>query len=135
MAVGALPFRGKTTAEIYDAILNRAPTPPVQINAEISPGLQQIIGKALEKDRELRYQSAGEIRTDLQRLKRDMESARAGTITALAPAVQPGPWWRAKWALAGGGAALAALLLVAIWFTLFPGRGEAIDSVAVLPFV
>lgn len=58
-----------------------------------------------------------------------------GTITALAPAVQPRPWWRSKWALAAGGAALATLLLVAIWFTLFPGPGEAIDSVAVLPFV
>jgi TolB-like protein/Tfp pilus assembly protein PilF/predicted Ser/Thr protein kinase len=135
MATGVLPFRGKTTAEIYDAILNRAPSPPVQTTAEISPGLQQIIGKALEKDRELRYQSAGEIRTDLQRLKRDMESARVGTTTAAAPVGQPRPWWRAKWALSAGGAALGALLVVAIWLTLFPGRGEAIDSVAVLPFV
>jgi TolB-like protein/Tfp pilus assembly protein PilF/tRNA A-37 threonylcarbamoyl transferase component Bud32 len=135
MATGTMPFRGDTSGMITEAILNRAPVAPVRLNPEVPAKLEEIINKALEKDRKLRCQSAAEIRTDLQRLKRDMESARAGAITAVAPAIQPRPWWRAKWALAGGGTALAALLLVAIWFTLFRGRGEAIDSVAVLPFV
>ena len=135
MTTGRMAFPGNTAAIVLEAILNRAPVPVVRLKPELPPKLEEIINKALEKDRKLRYQSAAEIRTDLQRLKRDMESAPAGAITAVAPAIQPRPWWRAKWALAGGGAALAALLLVAIWFTLFRGRGEAIDSVAVLPFV
>ncbi len=135
MTTGRMAFPGNTAAIVLEAILNRAPVPVTPLKPELPPKLEEIINKALEKDRKLRCQSAAEIRTDLQRLKRDMESARAGAITAVAPAIQPRPWWRAKWALAGGGAALAALLLVAIWFTLFRGRGEAIDSVAVLPFV
>jgi eukaryotic-like serine/threonine-protein kinase len=135
MTTGTMPFHGETSAELSDEVLNRAPVAPVRLNPYVSPKLEEIILKALEKNCETRYQHAADIRTDLKRLKRDMESARVGTMTAVAPAVQPQPWWRAKWALAGGGAALAGLLLVAIWFTLFRGRGEAIDSVAVLPFV
>jgi len=135
MATGTMPFRGETSAELSDEVLNRAPVPPVRLNPYVSPKLEEIILKALEKNCETRYQHAADIRTDLKRLKRDMESARVGTVTPLAPAVQPRPWWRAKWALAAGGTALAALLVVAVWFTLFRGRGQAIDSVAVLPFV
>jgi TolB-like protein/Tfp pilus assembly protein PilF len=135
MTTGTMPFHGETSAELSDEVLNRAPVAPVRLNPYVSPKLEEIILKALEKNCETRYQHAADIRADLKRLKRDMESARVGTMTAVAPAVQPQPWWRAKWALAGGGAALAGLLLVAIWFTLFRGRGEAIDSVAVLPFV
>lgn len=135
MATGAMPFRGGTSAEVFDAVLNRAPAAPVRLNPDVSPDLEAVILKCLEKDCETRYQHAADIRADLKRLKRDMESGRVGTIAAVAPAVQPPPWWRAKWALTGGGAALAALLAVAIWFTLFRGRNEAIDSVAVLPFV
>src|SRR5260370_4908995 len=134
MATGTMPFRGETSAELSDEVLNRAPVPPVRLNLYVSPKVEEIILKALEKNCETRYQHAADIRTALKRLKRDMESARVGTMTAVAHAVQPQPWWRAKWALAGGGAALAGLLLVAIWFTLFRGRGEAIDSVDVLPF-
>jgi TolB-like protein/Tfp pilus assembly protein PilF len=135
LATGRRPFPQSSAPMLTDAILRQAPVAPVRLNPYISPELEEIILKALEKDCETRYQHAADIRADLKRLKRDMESARVGTITAVAPAVQPRPWWRAKWALAGGGAALAALLVVAIWFTLFRGRGEAIDSVAVLPFV
>jgi serine/threonine protein kinase/tetratricopeptide (TPR) repeat protein len=76
MATGTLPFRGDTSAVIFESILNRAPVPPVRINPEVPTRLEEVINKCLEKDRNLRYQHASEIRTDLQRLKRDTESGR-----------------------------------------------------------
>jgi serine/threonine protein kinase/Flp pilus assembly protein TadD len=82
MATGALPFRGDTSALIFQAILDRAPTPPIRLNPDLPPKLEDIISKALEKDRNLRYQHAADIRTDLQRLKRDTDTGRAAAISS-----------------------------------------------------
>jgi eukaryotic-like serine/threonine-protein kinase len=105
MATGQLPFRGDTSGMIFNAILERPPVPPVRINPEIPAKLEEIINKCLEKDRNLRYQHASEIRTDLQRLKRDTESGKSAAEAAVLP--QPVGYHRKLLY----GAALAIVLL------------------------
>jgi eukaryotic-like serine/threonine-protein kinase len=82
MATGQLPFRGDSTATIFDAILNRAPVPAVRLNPDLPTKLEDIINRALEKDRDLRYQHASDMRAELQRLKRDTESRRSVAISS-----------------------------------------------------
>ncbi len=135
MATGKLPFQGNTSAVIFNAILSKAPTPPTRLNPELPPKLEEIINKALEKDRKLRYQSAADLRADLSRLRRDTDSGRS-VVGARAAESSPRPWWRGRAARA-----IAAVLVVAVLagvglFYNSAGRGgEAIDSVAVLRFV
>ena len=135
MATGRLPFRGDTSGVIFHAILEGTPTSAVRINPDVPPKLEDIVNKCLEKDRNLRYQHASEIRTDLQRLKRDTDSAHMTTTPSAEVSARTRPSWRDKPRLIIGGVALAAVLALAIWFMIFRGRGEAIDSLAVLPFV
>ena len=99
MATGQLPFRGDSTATIFEAILNRAPVEAVRLNPDVPPKLENIINKALEKDRNLRYHHAADMRTDLQRLKRDSESEHysAARTSSGTVAVAPGPRFRKLW--------------------------------------
>ena len=85
MATGQLPFRGESTGVIFDGIMNRAPLPPLRLNPDLPPKLEDIVNKALEKDRDLRYQHAADMRTDLQRLKRDTDSSRQVPTTEPEP--------------------------------------------------
>jgi serine/threonine protein kinase len=96
MATGRLPFKGDTSAAIFDSILHRAPPSPLRLNGDISADLIHIINRALEKDRELRYQHASELRAELQRLKRDTDSGRSAALSAIHEPEQLEPIARAS---------------------------------------
>src|SRR6266436_8394007 len=82
MATGALPFRGESSGVVFDGIMNRAPLSPLRLNPDVPAELEDIINRALEKDRELRYQAAAEMRSELKRLKRDTETGRVGAASS-----------------------------------------------------
>ncbi len=144
MATGDAPFKGNTVAVLFDSILNRTPTSPSRINPELPMELERIICKALEKDRELRYQSASDLRGDLRRLKRDLESTRLMASQKLR--AKKSDWENGlcgKWVVA----ALIVLLLVVmgVWVVKSrqgsPASGppqatakSGLRTVAVLPF-
>jgi serine/threonine protein kinase len=90
MATGSVPFRGETSGVIFDAIMNRAPLAPVRFNPNLPPKLEDIINRALEKDRELRYQHAVDIKSELRRLKRDLESGRSSAVSSSSEAIYSG---------------------------------------------
>jgi serine/threonine protein kinase/tetratricopeptide (TPR) repeat protein len=130
MATGMLPFRGESSGVIFKAILDGNPTSAVRLNPDVPAKLEEVIQKALEKDRNMRYQSATEIRTDLQRLKRDTESTKVAGI----PASADKPPKRGKlWIVGAVSFAVIGLIVAGAWY-LRSGRTAQIDSVAVLPF-
>jgi len=161
MATGALAFRGESTAVIYKAILDETPPSPLRLNPELLIGIEAILYKSIEKDRNLRYQSAADLRADLSRLKRDFDSGRSGSAMATASAAagtasvaSAAPYGTGGSTPAASTAAApvavnsrkysvlgiagAAILLVAAGGTyLLRGRagGDKISSIAVLPFV
>lgn len=129
MCTGVLPFRGDTSGVIFDSILNRTPASALRLNPDTPPKLEEIVNKCLEKDRNLRYQHASDIRTDLQRLKRDTES---GKTVASGTAV---PRWSRRTILISAIALASVVALIAVGAFYFGSSTRTrINSVAVLPF-
>jgi len=153
MATGASPFLGPTAALTFDAILNNAPVSPLQWRADLPAELERIINKALEKDCDLRYQTASEMRADLKRVRRDTSSARSSVagidLSATTPAggsqavqrppshprIAPSAVERIRRNKFGLGLAIAAVILAIAAALFFSGRERPLDSLAVLPFV
>ncbi len=150
MATGRPAFPGETSAVIFNGILSRAPVPPLRLNPDLPVKLEEIINKCLEKDREVRYQTASDLRADLKRLKRDTDSGRSAAYEAAVPGSAasteravplretPRRWLRRSWLMAGLGiAAILVLVLAAVWKreTLFPGRTRAPGAARALAVV
>jgi eukaryotic-like serine/threonine-protein kinase len=119
MATGSVPFYGESAATIYDGILNRHPKPPTEINREIPPKLEEVIHKALEKDRALRYQHAADISTDLQRLKRDADAGRVSATVIVSPTAGVPSRWRKR-----AVAAVVAVIIAAAGVGLYRYRSR-----------
>jgi serine/threonine protein kinase/Tol biopolymer transport system component len=116
MCTGTLPFRGDTSALIFNAILERAPVAPVRLNPDVPAGLEHVINKALEKDRDIRCQSATELRTDLKRLKRDTESGKS----AFAGVASPVGRKRSRWLAVGALLVALAAITWGVYYWLAP---------------
>jgi len=134
MATGRLAFSGSTSGVILSAILTKAPTPAARLNPELPAKLEDIISKAIEKDRDVRYQHASEMRADLKRLKRDTDSGRS-VVAAPGAEAPVHEWWRGRTAIVIAAVVLVVALAGAGWFYRSRTGGETIDSLAVLPFV
>src|SRR6202047_2943930 len=129
MTTGTLPFRGETSGTIFESILNTAPTSPVRLHPDVPSDLERIIDKALEKDRDTRYQHAADMLADLKRLKRQTESSRVAVAHAEPEKKRSS---RAAW-IAAAAVALIAVIAGCLWYVR-PTRTSPIDSIAVLPF-
>jgi TolB-like protein/predicted Ser/Thr protein kinase len=140
MATGRQCFSGATTGIVFDGILNRAPAPVARVNPDVPPELAQIVQKLLEKDRKLRYQTAADLKADLQRLRRDTESARirgSSAVMEAAPGPAAAPAWRHYAAIAA--ALVVVAVLAGLGWTLYQRRSPSAvrasqTTVAVLPF-
>ena len=131
MTTGSLPFKGKTAAAVFDEILHKAPDPPVQLNPEVPGKLEDIISQSLEKDREVRSQSAKEILVNLKRLKRDTSGESIPSTAAAAACPDQEEFF---WPMVTGGMAVVILLLLALLLPLAGASAQAIDSIAIVPF-
>jgi serine/threonine protein kinase/Tfp pilus assembly protein PilF len=147
MATGLVPFRGESSPVIFKAILDETPVSPVRLNPDLPADLERIVSKALEKDRNLRYQTAADLRSDLARLKRDLDSGRSSSASAASSssaasassgvvgrAAEPG---RSRKFVIGAIAAAVLLAIAAAGVYLLRSKSEAgkVSSIAVLPFV
>ncbi len=130
MTTGMLPFRGESTGVVFDSILNRAATPVIRLNPDVPPELERIIAKCLEKDRNLRYQHASDIRTDLQRLKRDTESYKSAAVLEAATVTKSR---RTLW-FAGALVVIASALLAGYLFFRRPTKLTEKDTLVLADF-
>jgi len=134
MCTGTLPFRGDTSALIFKAIMDGTPTSAVRLNPDLPASLEEIINKCLEKDRNLRYQHASEIRTDMKRLQRDTETGKAAAISGTVPLLPKRAWWRSPATISWVVGTIATLSVAAmVYFSSRTDKAADIDSVAVLP--
>ena len=131
MTTGTLPFRGESTGLVFESILNRVPVPPVRLNPDLLPKLEEIINKCLEKDRNLRYQHAADIRTDLQRLKRDTESARIPAASRAEASIHLRMHWKVTLSVA---LAVAALAVGGYFYLHRPSKLTDKDTIVLADF-
>jgi eukaryotic-like serine/threonine-protein kinase len=140
MVTGTIPFRGESSGAIFDSILHKTPADPLRLNPDLPAKLEPVISKALEKDREVRYQSAAELKADLRRLKREFESRRI-EVPESEPPQSPSPRWIRNLSFSAAALAVAILAVVAIrTFRSAPSSQSSevsrtsVETIAVLPF-